>query len=78
MAPAEELYDDLQAIGRAAVVAERSPGIVLTAAAMQLPNGATLMYPNGGTTTADGSAFEGTLDRSLLLQSIDSQLEAAK
>jgi C-terminal processing protease CtpA/Prc len=53
---------------------------------MQLPNGATFMYPIEQTRTADGTILEGRgvipdiqieLDRDLLLQGIDSQLEAA-
>ncbi len=77
----------MQAISRAVIVGERSPGIVLTADIMQLPNGATFMYPNGQTITSDGSILEAhgltpdievNLDRSLLLQGIASQLEAAK
>ena len=87
MSSAEEFSGGLQATGRAVIVGERSPGIVLTAEIMQLPNGAIFMYPSGGTTTANGSVLEGNgvspdievaLDRGLLLQGIDSQVEAAK
>ncbi len=83
---AEEFAGGLQAIGRAVIVGERSPGIVVVMATLQLPNGATLIHPVERTLTADGLVLEGhgvtpdievALDRSLLLQGIDSQLEAA-
>jgi carboxyl-terminal processing protease len=83
---AEEFSGALQAIGRAVVVGERSAGICVVMDVMQLPNGAVLMVPVAQTRTADGSVLEGNgvtpdievaLDRSLLLQGIDSQLEAA-
>jgi carboxyl-terminal processing protease len=83
---AEEFSGGLQAIGRAVIVGERSPGIVVVAEVTQLPNGATFLYPIERTMTADGSVLEGNgvtpdievaVDRSLLLQGIDAQLEAA-
>jgi C-terminal peptidase prc len=83
---AEEFSGALQAIGRAVVVGERSAGVCVVGDVMQLPNGAVLMYPSAQTRTADGTVLEGrgvipdievALDRSLLLQGIDSQLEAA-
>jgi C-terminal peptidase prc len=83
---AEEFSGALQAIGRAVVVGERSAGVCVVGDVMQLPNGALLMYPHAQTRTADGTVLEGhgvipdievALDRSLLLQGIDSQLEAA-
>jgi carboxyl-terminal processing protease len=83
---AEDFSGALQAIGRAVVVGKRSAGICVVADMMQLPNGAVLMYPHAQTRTADGTVLEGrgvipdidvALDRSLLLQGIDSQLEAA-
>ena len=83
---AEEFAAGLQAIGRAVIVGERSPGIVVVGEVTQLPNGATFMYPIERTMTPDGSVLEGNgvtpdievaLDRSLLLQGIDAQLEAA-
>jgi carboxyl-terminal processing protease len=83
---AEEFSGGLQAIGRAVVVGERSAGVCVRMDVKQLPNGALLMVPVAQTRTADGSVLEGNgvtpdmevaLDRSLLLQGIDSQLEAA-
>ena len=83
---AEEFSGALQAIGRAVVVGERSAGICVVADVMPLPNGAVLMYPTAQTRTADGTVLEGrgvipdievALDRALLLQGRDSQLEAA-
>jgi C-terminal processing protease CtpA/Prc len=53
---------------------------------MVLPNGATFMYPEAQETTLDGTILEDhgvvpdievALDRTLLSQRIDSQLEAA-
>lgn len=83
---AEEFSGALQAIGRAVVVGERSAGICVTADVLQLSNGAVLMYPNAQTRTADGTVLEGrgvipditvTLERSQLLEGIDTQLQAA-
>jgi C-terminal processing protease CtpA/Prc len=68
------------------IVGERSPGIVVVGELTQLPNGATFMYPIERSMTPDGSVLEGNgvapdievaVDRSLLLQGIDAQLEAA-
>ena len=75
-----------QTIGRAVIVGERSPGSVGPAELMLLPNGATFIYPEAQETTLDGTVLEDhgvvpdievALDRTLLLQGIDSQLEAA-
>ncbi len=83
---AEEFSGALQAIGRAVVVGERSAGVCVRMDVKQLPNGALLMVPVAQTRTADGSVLEGNgvtpdievaLHRDLLLQGIDSQLEAA-
>jgi C-terminal peptidase prc len=83
---AEEFSGGLKAIKRATIVGERTPGVVVTANFEKLPNGATFMYPNAWTITADGTVLEGhgvipdikiTLDRNELLQGNDSQLEAA-
>lgn len=86
MSSAEEFAGALQAIDRAVIVGERSPGRVLVCDFMELPNGAILMYPIEQTMTADGAVLEGHgvvpdipvgLDRDLLLQGVDSQLETA-
>jgi len=86
LSSAEEFSGAMQAIDRAVIIGERSAGICVVANWMQLPNGATFMYPVEQTRTADGTVLEGrgvipdvevTLDRGLLLQGIDSQLEAA-
>ena len=82
----EEFAGGLQAIGRAAIVGKRTPGKVLIADVKQLPNGATFVYPVAVTRLANGTVLEGrgvipdievALDRALLLQGRDSQLEAA-
>ena len=76
----------MQALDRAVIVGVRSPGGVSGADMAPLPNGALLMYPVVGLIAADGTDPEGRgvipnieveLDRDLLLQGIDSQLEAA-
>jgi carboxyl-terminal processing protease len=83
---AEEFSGGLQAIGRATIVGERSPGVVVVGGVTQLSNGATFMYPLERTLTADGSVLEGNgvtpdiavaHDRSALLRGVDAQLEAA-
>ena len=77
----------LQAVGRGVVVGERSPGAVTESDMTPLPNGAIFMYPVAQLATPDGTVLEGHgvvpnievgLDREMLLQGIDSQLEAAK
>jgi carboxyl-terminal processing protease len=82
----EEFAGGLQAIGRAVIVGNRTPGKVLIADTKQLPNGATFVYPVAVTRLANGTVLEGrgvmpdievALDRALLLQGRDSQLEAA-
>lgn len=76
----------LQAIGRAVVVGERSPGAVLETDTMFLPEGAIFMYPTAQLVIPDGPVLEGYgvvpdieigLDRDSLLKGIDSQLESA-
>jgi C-terminal processing protease CtpA/Prc len=76
----------MQAIGRATIVGERTPGNCLVAGVKQLANGATLVYPIMQSRTPDDRVLEGNgvipdiqveLDRELLLQGIDSQLEEA-
>jgi carboxyl-terminal processing protease len=76
----------LQAIGRAVVVGEQSPGAVTESDMTPLPNGAIFMYPVAQLATPDGTVLEGHgvvpnigvgLDRDKLLNGIDSQLESA-
>jgi carboxyl-terminal processing protease len=83
---AEEFAGALQAIHGAVIVGERSPGRVLVGDLMELPNGATLIYPVEQTITADGTVLEGygvipditvTLERGQLLEGTDAQLQAA-
>jgi carboxyl-terminal processing protease len=83
---AEEFAGGLQSIGRALIVGEQTAGICLVMDGVSLPNGALFVYPIEQTRTADGRVLEGRgvipdievkLDRALLLQGIDSQLEAA-
>jgi C-terminal peptidase prc len=83
---AEEFAGALQAIGRAVIVGERTPGRVLVCDFLELPNGLVLMYPTHQTMTADGTILEGqgvipdiavTLDRRQLLEGTDAQLQAA-
>ena len=82
----EEFAGGLQAIGRAVIVGNRTPGKVLIADVKQLPDGATFVFPVAITRLANGTVLEGrgvipdievALDRALLLQGRDSQLEAA-
>ncbi len=82
----EEFSGGLEAINRATIIGERTPGVVLTADFVKLPNGAVFLYPNTQTITADGTVLEGhgvapeievALDRNDLLQGKDTQLEAA-
>lgn len=82
----ELLAAGLQAIGRAAVVGERSPGGVLESDMMVFPSRAVFMYPVAQPTTPKGLVLEGhgvvpdveaVLDRKMLLKGIDSQLDTA-
>jgi len=84
---ASELFaSGLQAIGRAVVVGERSPGSVMEMDTMIFPNGAIFMYPVAQMVTPNGIVLEGHgvvpdievgLDREMLLKGIDSQLDSA-
>jgi carboxyl-terminal processing protease len=82
----EYLAAAMQAIGRAVIIGQQSPGGVTGANVAALPNGAILIYPVLQIIAPDGTVLEGQgvipdikveLDRELLLQGIDSQLEAA-
>jgi carboxyl-terminal processing protease len=75
-----------QAVGRAVVVGERSPGSVMEMDPMIFPNGAVFMYPVAQMAAPDGTVLEGrgvvpdieaSLDREMLIKGVDSQLEAA-
>lgn len=68
------------------VIGERSPGTVLGTKTDVLPNGAFFVYPNRQYILPDGTVLEEhgvvpdieiSLDRRLLLERIDSQLDAA-
>jgi carboxyl-terminal processing protease len=76
----------LQAIGRATIVGERSPGYLLGAEWMRLPNGLSLMHTILQPIPSDGRIVEGhgvrpdvevVLTRDDLLDGRDTQLEAA-
>ena len=76
----------LQAIGRAVVVGERSPGSVMEMDRIIFPNGAIFMYPVAQLRTPDGTVLEGHgvvpnieagLGREMLLKGTDSQLDSA-
>ncbi len=76
----------IQAAGRGVIVGERSPGVVMVADGMKLANGSSFLYPIMQISTPGGTLLEGRgvvpdvevgLDRGLLMQGVDSQLEAA-
>jgi len=76
----------MQAVGRAVIIGERSPGGAIAGNVTTLPNDAILVYPIAQLLTSDGKVVEGygvipdisvTLERSQLLEGIDAQLQAA-
>jgi C-terminal peptidase prc len=76
----------LQALGRAVVVGDRSPGSVMESDNQIFPNGAILMYPVAQLCTPDGTVLEGrgvipdievAQKRGMLLKGVDAQLESA-
>jgi len=82
----EEFAGSLQALGRATVIGNQTPGMCLTANIVPLPNGALLVYPFSQAITPAGRVLENngvlpdilvSLDRQALLQGLDGQLEAA-
>jgi carboxyl-terminal processing protease len=83
----EYFAGSMQAIRRAVVVGERSPGYLLITNWKKLLNGASFMYAFAQPVMPDGKIIEGhgvvpdigvTLDRNALLRGTDTQLEAAK
>jgi carboxyl-terminal processing protease len=82
----EEFAGSLQALGRATVIGNQTPGMCLTANIVALPNGGILIYPFSQAITPAGRVLEYngvvpdtevTLDRQQLLQGVDAQLQAA-
>jgi carboxyl-terminal processing protease len=82
----EEFAGSLQALGRATVIGNQTPGMCLTANIVALPNGGILIYPFSQAITPAGRVLEYngvvpdiavTLDRGQLRQGVDAQLEAA-
>ena len=82
----EEFAGSLQDLGRATIVASQTPGRCLVQNIALLPKGAILVYPWSQSQTPNGRVLENNgvvpdievaLDRNLLLQGIDTQLEAA-
>lgn len=82
----EWVASGMQAIGRAVIVGEHSPGGLTGMGTKTLPNGGLLVYPIMQIVAPDGTVLEGQgvipditvpLDRELLLQGVDSQLTAA-
>ncbi len=82
----EHFASGMQAVGRATIIGERSPGGATAANVAILPNDAVLVYPVAQLLTPDGTAVEGrgvipditvTLERGRLLAGVDAQLQAA-
>jgi carboxyl-terminal processing protease len=83
----EYFAGSMQAIKRAVIVGERSPGYLLIANWKKLLNGTSFMYAFAQPIMPDGKIIEGNgvipdievkLDREALLKGTDTQLEAAK
>jgi carboxyl-terminal processing protease len=82
----EEFSGAMQAIDRATIIGQQTPGKVLVMEVMQLANGGIFVFPTEETRTQDGTVLEGRgvipdieveLDLSALRDGRDSQLEAA-
>ena len=87
MSCSEHFAACLQAIGRAVIVGEQSPGYLLGAQWKRLPNGMSFMHTFMQPIPSDGRIIEGQgvkpeieveRDRQLLLAGQDNQLEAAR
>ena len=83
---AEEFSGGLQAMGRAAIVGERTAGRVLVMETIQLPNGDLMLYPYAQTLVSDGTVLEShgvipdlpiELNRDDLLAGVDTALQSA-
>jgi carboxyl-terminal processing protease len=83
---AELFAASMQTTGRGVVVGDRTPGVALGTRFAQLPNGALFVHPDRQYRMMDGAVLEGrgvvpdvevSLKGELLLQGIDSQLQAA-
>ena len=83
----EYFAGSMQAIKRAVIIGERSPGYLLIVNWKKLLNGASFMYAFAQPVMPDGKIIEGhgvvpdievKLDRDALLKGTDTQLEAAK
>ena len=82
----EYFSSGMQALDRAVIIGERSPGGLSAMTVTTLPNGAILGYPVAQLITPDGKVLEGfgvipditvTLERNQLLDGFDAQLQAA-
>ncbi|MFQ5752602.1 MAG: S41 family peptidase, partial [bacterium] len=82
----EEFAGGMQAIGRATIIGQQTPGKVLTMEVVPLPERALFVYPNAQTLTAGNEVLEGVgvipdievgLDKEALLKGKDNQLEKA-
>jgi carboxyl-terminal processing protease len=83
---AEIMAAAMQDSGRALIVGEKTAGEALPAYSIELPTGAVFIYPVANFKTAKGNLIEGagvtpdipvSLDRKVLLEGRDAQLEAA-
>lgn len=82
----EEFSGGMQAIGRATIIGQQTPGKVLTMEVVPLSNGAIMIYPNQQTLTAKDEVLEGrgvvpdievALEPKLLSKGTDIQLKKA-
>lgn len=86
MSSAEEFSGALQALGRAVVVGEGTPGKDLVSEIIELPHGALMMHPVAQSAVADGTVLEAhgvvpdipvVVNGSDLLAGVDPPLQAA-